>query len=448
MQRTIIVEPPQEETPPDVMDAFGKMPVFRHVPNLKVFIGNQVVRRDERVCLLAGKIFTLPLHLQIALCQCLSGLLAVLAPLVLAGEVSMQAFEFLFRFAIVARVLNHVAVGVSQEGLKTHINAHFFPRCNMVDDAFYLEAQLHIIPISPMHDTNALDLLDGEGGALLFRVANQTQATNATAIGENHVFAIGFKLPAALFILDASSIVLKLWVALLARLVFLAVVVEPLNSKPCPVCTGLPCLGIESRSKGEFFGKDSTSDLQIVFRDTLPIHPQAQTCVADELNDADCFINCCVLFGGTIKLVLVDQHACLLRRLLLNRLLNDFRTDIACCTIERRACPQGGHPLEMRKRFPQIMRRPTFDESCNVRGPGVEIASHEQMNMIGLDCQFDDLPSVLIHYFSNDLFQTVRYRTNQDFPASFGTPDDMVDDQMDGLLFMDVSMFHVDSIRY
>jgi hypothetical protein len=40
--------------------------------------------------------------------------------------------------------------------------------------------------------------------------------------------------------------------------------------------------------------------------------------------------------------------------------------------------------------------------------------------MIGLDGQFDDLPSVLIHSFSNDQFQTVMDRTNQDFPASFG----------------------------
>ena len=196
MQRTIIVEPPQEETPSGVMDAFGKMSVFSHVPNLKLLICNQVLRRDERFCLLAGKIFTLPLHLQIAPCQCLSGLLAVLAPLFLPGEVAMQAFELLLSSAIVAWVLNRVAVGVGQESLEAHINAHFFPAGNMCDDACSLDAELHIIAIGSPHETNALDVLDGEGGNLLFLVTNQTQATNATAIGEHKVFAIRVKLAA------------------------------------------------------------------------------------------------------------------------------------------------------------------------------------------------------------------------------------------------------------
>ena len=100
----------------------------------------------------------------------------------------------------------------------------------------------------------------------------------------------------------------------------------------------------------------------------------------------------------------------------------------------------------MRKLFPQIMRRPTFDESCNVGRQRVGIASEEEMNMIRLDRQFDDLPSVLIDDFFNDLFQTVMNWANQNLPPSFGTPDDMVDHQMDGMLFMDVFVFHVDSI--
>ena len=37
--------------------------VLDHVRYLQVFIGNQVVRRDQRVCRLPGKIFTLPTEL-------------------------------------------------------------------------------------------------------------------------------------------------------------------------------------------------------------------------------------------------------------------------------------------------------------------------------------------------------------------------------------------------
>jgi len=68
--------------------------------------------------------------------------------------------------------------------------------------------------------------------------------------------------------------------------------------------------------------------------------------------------------------------------------------------------------------------------------------------MIRLDRQFDDLPSVLIDYFFNDLFQTVMNWANQNLLPSFGTADDMVDHQMDGMLFMDVFVFHVDSILF
>ena len=45
------------------MNALGKVMVFDHVRYLEVFIGNQIARGDKRVCLFAGKIFTLPLDL-------------------------------------------------------------------------------------------------------------------------------------------------------------------------------------------------------------------------------------------------------------------------------------------------------------------------------------------------------------------------------------------------
>lgn len=110
MQNPIVVHPLEENPPSSIMDTLGEMVIANHIANLKVFIGNQVVRRDQRVCLFAGKIFTLPLNLQIALCQGFSSPLAVLAPLMLARELAMQALEFLFSFSIVARVLNRVAL--------------------------------------------------------------------------------------------------------------------------------------------------------------------------------------------------------------------------------------------------------------------------------------------------------------------------------------------------
>jgi len=62
-------------------------------------------------------------------------------------------------------------------------------------------------------------------------------------------------------------------------------------------------------AKWVFTGYDSTVGLQVVFGDTIAIHPQAQTLVADELHNAYHFFNGSKLFLIAIQLVLVDQHA-------------------------------------------------------------------------------------------------------------------------------------------
>ena len=94
------------------MDALCQVMITNHIADLKVFIGNQVVRRDKRVCLLSGEIAhaafepsnsPLPVPFWPSC--------GFLAPLFLSRKLAMQAFEFLFRFAIVAWVLNGVAFG-------------------------------------------------------------------------------------------------------------------------------------------------------------------------------------------------------------------------------------------------------------------------------------------------------------------------------------------------
>jgi hypothetical protein len=63
MHCALIGQPCHEDTPSCILDRFGKFPVPHHVPNVQVFIGNEIARCHERVCLLSGKIFTLPLNL-------------------------------------------------------------------------------------------------------------------------------------------------------------------------------------------------------------------------------------------------------------------------------------------------------------------------------------------------------------------------------------------------
>ena len=67
------------------------MMVLGHIADLKMLIGNQVARRDERACLFPGKVFTLPLYLQMRFGKLLMGFLAVAAPLLCARELALKA---------------------------------------------------------------------------------------------------------------------------------------------------------------------------------------------------------------------------------------------------------------------------------------------------------------------------------------------------------------------
>src|SRR6266700_2889904 len=101
VQEGIVFEPLHEYSPSCIMDRLGKLTVANHIADLKMFIGNQVARRDKRVCLLSGKIFTLPLHLQMLLGKCFSSFLSVSRFLLFLGKSSLETFQALFSFVIV-----------------------------------------------------------------------------------------------------------------------------------------------------------------------------------------------------------------------------------------------------------------------------------------------------------------------------------------------------------
>ena len=91
----VVVDPCKELPPGCIADRFGEVMVLDHVTDRKLFIGNQVVRRDKRVRLLSGEIFTLPLYLQMSLSKFLLCLFTVLG---LLGTFGMFALKFLQSF--------------------------------------------------------------------------------------------------------------------------------------------------------------------------------------------------------------------------------------------------------------------------------------------------------------------------------------------------------------
>src|SRR5947209_19927191 len=124
MHDTVGFHPIEELTPCRIMNALGKLVVLDQIADLKVFVGNQVVRRDERVRRFASEIFTLPLHFQIGFRQTLSGLLAVLAFLVFTRYSPVETFEFRLGEASVTWVGNLLSIRVGVEELQAHVDAH------------------------------------------------------------------------------------------------------------------------------------------------------------------------------------------------------------------------------------------------------------------------------------------------------------------------------------
>jgi hypothetical protein len=84
---------------------------------------------------------------------------------------------------------------------------------------------------------------------------------------------------------------LELGIALLARLVVFAVLIEPRNTKPGTAGCGLSCLGVEPSGKRITFGQLGTIALQVIPVGPLGVHPPAQALIPNELDNADGFLN-------------------------------------------------------------------------------------------------------------------------------------------------------------
>ncbi len=141
MHRPIDLYPVQEYAPTCIVNTLGEMFVLDHIGDLQVFKSNQVARRDQRVRLFAGEIFTLPLHLQVALCQLPLCLFAVGRFLLFANVSSVKTLQLLLRFPIEAGIGNGIAVRVGGVGFQTDINADLLPCGYMLDLTYGIRAR-------------------------------------------------------------------------------------------------------------------------------------------------------------------------------------------------------------------------------------------------------------------------------------------------------------------
>src|SRR2546429_3978376 len=145
---------------------------------------------------------------------------------------TMEPLQLLFRFSQMARVLYRVTFRVCEEGQKTQVNANLFARWLMDESALCGDPELGIVTIGAAHKTHPLDVRRRKGENLLRGIAYQSQLPDAAPVRERDMSPIGGEFPACLLVFHASIIVLKPGIAFLARLLVLAVVVEPFDSEP------------------------------------------------------------------------------------------------------------------------------------------------------------------------------------------------------------------------
>jgi len=82
------------------------------------------------------------------------------------------------------------------------------------------------------------------------------------------MLAIRFELPTRVLVFYGTVIVLELGIALLARLMILAMLVETGNGKPRSISTRLTGLRVETGGKGIVMGKPRTVALEVILGDS------------------------------------------------------------------------------------------------------------------------------------------------------------------------------------
>src|SRR5260370_6854080 len=92
-------------------------------------------------------------------CQLLPGFLAVAALLLLAGEVTLQAFQLLLSLTVVSRIVYRVALRVGIERFESDINTYLLAFRLMHDGTRCLYSKLHLVAIPTIHHTYPFDLL-------------------------------------------------------------------------------------------------------------------------------------------------------------------------------------------------------------------------------------------------------------------------------------------------
>src|SRR5262245_54453843 len=107
--------------------------------------------------------------------------------------------------------------------------------------------------------------------------ADELHPTDATAIGEGGVPAVGIPLPARAVVFDRAAVAREAGRALRAGFLRRAVGGEPVDSRPGPLGSGLAGLGVAGGGEGTLMGQAAARGLQVGRAEAplLPPDPEA-----------------------------------------------------------------------------------------------------------------------------------------------------------------------------
>src|SRR5215469_1653565 len=99
--------------------------------------------------------------------------------------------------------------------------------------------------------------------------------------------------------------------------------------------------------------------------------------------------------------------------LLLKIACDGCAADIACGREERGRRPQHKQSLHMGKFLEQETRGASFDKPGDIRWKRRREGAHKQVNLIGLNRQFDQWPLVLMDNLINNLLSSLFHRSSK-----------------------------------
>ena len=108
--------------------------------------------------------------------------------------------------------------------------------------------------------------------------------------------------------------------------------------------------------------------------------------------------------------------------------------------------PQRRQFSEFRVAVAQVVRRAPFAVFNNIRSRGGGEGLHEQVDVIRLDVQLHDPPTLYGAFLFNEFAAVARYPAGQNRLGAFGGPDQVIGDMMHSLFIPLVVTAHVGSI--